>query len=115
MQSVVNAPELSKIKKSVQYIVTKFTGDQVLGHELEIDLLQSVINASVLELSVKKRLYNNVSPPVNTETDSSTLVMSDTSFLAKSRIKLTGEDLGKQNYSKLLFQVHKLFKISFVT
>ena len=87
LQSVVNAPELSKIKKSIQYFVTKFIGDQVLGHELEIDLLQSVINASVLELSVKKRLYNNVSPPVNTQTDSSTSVMSDTSFLAKSQVQ----------------------------
>ena len=52
---------------------------------------------------------------MNTQTDSSTLVMSDTHFWQKFMIKLTGEDLGKQNYSKLLFQVHKLFKISFLT
>ena len=38
---------------------------------------------------------------VNTQTDSSSLVMSDGSFVAKSQDK-TGQDLGKQNYSKLV-------------
>ena len=43
-----------------------------------------------------------VETPMNSQTDSSTLIMSDSSFMAKSQDQ-TGQDLGKQNYSKLVF------------
>ena len=67
------------------------------------NLLQSVINAQYLNYQLKKKLYNNVSPRMNTQTDSSTLVMSDTSFLAKS--------LDQTNWQR--FRKAKLFQITF--
>ena len=87
LRTVINAWELELLKTSVQYFVTCQT-DQDLGNNPSE-------NAAV-------KVDAQVETPVNTQTDGSTLVMSDSSFVAKSQDQ-TGQDLGKQNYSKLVF------------